>query len=196
MVKPTNYRLDIISSMLDIDFKHHDALDDSVACANVFINSMIFNECNSIEQLTEKLNICIGHMYPGGYEPCSTSYPKGYHERKNSNTITSSDIKNMIPTVNHIDKTNVFYNKKVIFTGTLCSMTRKEAMQEVVNAGGFIGSGVTKDTDFLVMGIQDYYKFADGKESRKTKKAKELIASGNKLKIIGEDTFISFLQRG
>ena len=38
--------------------------------------------------------------------------------------------------------------------------------------------------------MQDYFRFADGKESSKTKKAKKLIDAGQDLQIIDENEFI------
>ena len=72
-------------------------------------------------------------------------------------------------------------------------MDRKDAMQLVVDIGGYVGDNVTKKTDFLVMGIQDYHKFADGKESNKTKKVKELKQKGQIIHILSEDDFFKIL---
>lgn len=73
-------------------------------------------------------------------------------------------------------------------------MARKDTMQEAVNVGGIIGDGVTEDTSFLVMSMQGYLKFTDGKDSNKTKKVKMLIAIGKSLQIIDEDDFLRLLQ--
>ncbi|WP_303865068.1 hypothetical protein [Alkalibaculum bacchi] len=43
------------------------------------------------------------------------------------------------------------------------------------------------------MGIQDYSKFIDGKESSKTKKAKKLIEDGQDSHIISEDEFYEII---
>lgn len=69
----------------------------------------------------------------------------------------------------------------------------KEAMQIVVNLDGLVGDGVTKKTNYLIIGIQDYSKFTDGKESSKTKKAKKLIEDGQDLHIISEDEFYEMI---
>ena len=184
-----NYRLDTIAKKLDLLLTHHDALQDSVVCAKVLLKSLEYNNCHSLDNLTRKLEIYLGSLYPSGYRPCSTSLPKGYHVSKSK----ISSIKDITPTVDIIDKDNMIYNKRIVFTGTLLSMTRNEAMQRVVNVGGIIGSSVTKDTDYLVMGIQDYSLFAGGKQSNKTRKASNLIAEGMTIQIIDEDTFLRLL---
>jgi len=78
----------------------------------------------------------------------------------------------------------------VVFTGTLISMTRQVAAQKVVERGGLVSNSVRRDTNLLVMGLQDYARFADGKESNKTKRARELIAQGKPLEIIDENEFL------
>lgn len=72
-------------------------------------------------------------------------------------------------------------------------MVRKDAAQEAVNRGALYCNSVTKKTNYLVMGVQDYSKFVDGKKSSKLKKAEELIINGQDLEIIGEDEFIRLL---
>lgn len=42
--------------------------------------------------------------------------------------------------------------KTLVITGTLANMTREQAAERVQQAGGKIGSGVTKKTDYLVVG--------------------------------------------
>jgi DNA polymerase-3 subunit epsilon len=69
-------------------------------------------------------------------------------------------------------------------------MTRQVAAQKVVERGGLVSNSVRRDTNLLVMGLQDYARFADGKESNKTKRARELIAQGKPLEIIDENEFL------
>ena len=82
------------------------------------------------------------------------------------------------------------YNKSFVFTGTLESMPRKQAMQKVVNSGGICHQTVRKDTDYLIIGVQDYKRLKDGKRSNKMIEAEELIKRGSGIEIIKEDDFI------
>lgn len=93
----------------------------------------------------------------------------------------------------NFDPESPLYGKTCVFTGTLSKMVRKEAMQMVVDIGGQVADNVTKSTDFLIMGEQDYSKFADGKESSKTKKVKSLQAKGQNIHILSEDDFYSII---
>jgi len=113
------------------------------------------------------------------------------HTTKNSyhkNTyINTTQI--LVQDESSINEESPLYGNECVFTGSLTQMSRSEAMQYVVNVGGIIKNGITKDTKYLIMGIQDYAIFADGKESSKTKKAKELISIGYNINIISEDDF-------
>jgi len=83
--------------------------------------------------------------------------------------------------------------KHFCFTGTLINMQRNKAIEECKRLGAFSDNSITKNTNYLVMGIQDYALFADGKESSKTKKAEELIKSGQELQIIDENYFLKMI---
>lgn len=78
--------------------------------------------------------------------------------------------------------------KGVVFTGTLVRMDRKEAQKRVVALGGRTPSGVTKDLDYLVIGVEK-----DGAESSKLKSARKLQAAGSSLKVLTEDEFLTLL---
>lgn len=67
-----NHKLNTMSDYLSFQFKHHDALDDCLACANVLIEACKKENVTSPEKLAAKLKIQTGRLYPGGYKPCST----------------------------------------------------------------------------------------------------------------------------
>ncbi len=68
-----NHKLDSMSRFLDFKFKHHDALDDCLACANVLIEACKKEGVRSPLDLAKKHKIKIGKVFPGGYKPCSAS---------------------------------------------------------------------------------------------------------------------------
>ena len=71
---------------------------------------------------------------------------------------------------------NFFNGKSIVFTGTLNSVSRDEAKYMAKEVGAKILSSVTKNTDYVILGI---------KAGSKAKKAIEL-----KLKIISEEEFL------
>lgn len=80
------------------------------------------------------------------------------------------------------------------FTGRLERMTRKEAMQAVVNAGGICVDGVTAATNYLVLGVNDYCKSAKGTKTTKQKKAERMQCAGANIATISENTFYDMLE--
>lgn len=80
-----------------------------------------------------------------------------------------------------------------VFTGKLDTMQRREAMQKVADVGGICGDNVTKDTNYLILGNNDYCKSIKDGKSNKLKKAEKLILAGQDLQIIPESTFLDML---
>lgn len=104
------------------------------------------------------------------------------------------DIKSIHPTEVEIDEDNFFYNRHVVFTGKLEKMVRKDAMQIVVNLGGILDNSVTKSTNYLILGNNDYNAILKGEKSSKHKKAEKLKLSGQDIEIIDEFTFYDLLE--
>ena len=57
-----------------------------------------------------------------------------------------------------------------MFTGKLNSMARTNAAKAVVDVGGICGDNVTKDTNHLILGNNDYCSMIKGGKSNKQKK--------------------------
>lgn len=98
------------------------------------------------------------------------------------------DLRDIVANSDDQDPAHPLYGKHCVFTGALDKMTRAEAAQLVVNIGGICDNGVTKKTNFLVLGNQDYGKVRDGKSS-KQKKAEEYKLSGIDIEVIPESVF-------
>lgn len=188
-----NYTLKNIANYLGYIFNHHDAHDDARICGKILIEAMKIHNCKTIKELASKIDMQIGHVSKNYYQTCSINGGYTGLGIKN-NQVKLSQLQ--ISDDSCINEDNPFYNKYVCVTGTLMSMTRTVALQKVINIGGFACDGVNKNTNYLVMGLQDYSLFTDGKESSKTKKAKELIAKGQDLQIINEDDFLKMLCEG
>lgn len=177
-----SYSLDFLAEHLGIKFDHHHAYEDALACAKIGINACEKLKLNNLYDLANQLEISHGHLKEREYKPCLS--------------ITSHlSAKSIKPTRDptYFDVNNPFYGKTIVFTGTLVSMTRREAAQKVVDVGGLFQDGINKSSNYLVMGLQEYAKFKDKKHSSKTLKAMKLIAEGQDLEIIEEDDFIRLI---
>ncbi len=100
--------------------------------------------------------------------------------------VRSSDIK---ADGSEFDDTHILYNKVCVFTGALERMLRRDAMQLVADIGGVCGDGVTKKTNFLILGNNDYCATIKDGKSSKQKKAEKLKLEGQDIEIISENTF-------
>lgn len=174
-----------ISRKLLPNLNHHRLKD---IATNYGINE---NNAHRVEGDCETTNQCFVRMMNdaaiqfGSIEAFKNSFHHKYHY------LTAKDIKAQ---TKEFDITNPLYGMIVVFTGTLNSMPRREAMQKVADAGGINGDGVTVKTNFLVLGNAEYHcKLKDGK-SNKLKKAEQLILNGNDLQIISENVFLDFLR--
>lgn len=105
---------------------------------------------------------------------------------KNLNTLTSKNIS--------VDETNPFYQKLCVFTGKLEKMERVTAAQLVVNMGGKCEDRITKNTNFLILGNNDYCSTIKDGKSSKQKKAEEYKLKGLDIEIISENTFYDMLE--
>ncbi len=116
--------------------------------------------------------------------------PEEYLPKKRNKNI---DIKSLSAQTDDFDETHPLYGKLCVFTGTLDRMPRQEAMQAVLNFGGEIGNGVTKKTNYLILGCNDFCSAIKDGKSSKHKKAEELKLKGCDIEIISEDVFYSML---
>ncbi|MDD4510219.1 MAG: exonuclease domain-containing protein [Oscillospiraceae bacterium] len=103
------------------------------------------------------------------------------------------DIGSIMPTA-EVNEDGFFYGRHVVFTGKLEKMLRKDAMQLVVNLGGVLDNTVTKKTNYLVLGNNDYNAILHGEKSSKHKKAEQLKLAGQDIEIIDELTFYDILK--
>lgn len=85
------------------------------------------------------------------------------------------------------------YGKHCVFTGELDSMTRREAAQLVVNIGGFCTDKVSKKTNYLIAGRDEYHVGENSGLGAKVSQANELIQGGAELRIITESDFLEML---
>lgn len=103
-------------------------------------------------------------------------------------------INGLSATVDEIDESNPFYGKSVVFTGALSRMARKDAWQIVVNMGGTPSDSVSKKTNFLVVGNEDFAASVKNGKTSKMKKAEKLQGDGYDIVTLSEDTFFGMVE--
>lgn len=174
-----SYDLKTLCRHNNISLKHHRAGDDSRATAELALKAFDLAEINSFDDFSEKLKINIGQLYEGGYKASRTKH-----------IAINKESQKIIGDIEKHNPDSIFYGKSVVFTGTLSSMIRAEAQKIIADIGGILGNIVTKDTDFLVVGQQDYKVVGDDGMSNKQEKAIKIIEKGALLEILSEDDFL------
>lgn len=84
-------------------------------------------------------------------------------------------------------------NEVVVFTGTLNSMTRKQAQAVVASLKGTNQNSVTGKTSLLVMGSYQEELLEDKAESLKLREAKRLREKGASIQLLNEKEFLKLL---
>jgi len=84
------------------------------------------------------------------------------------------------------------FGEAVVFTGAL-SLPRHDASELASRAGCEVADGVTKHTTLLVVGDQDIRHLAGHEKSNKHRKAEELIAKGQPIRILAERDFAAIV---
>lgn len=86
----------------------------------------------------------------------------------------------------------VLFGEVVVFTGAL-TIVRSEAANLAAQAGCAVVPTVRTSTTLLVVGDQDISRLAGHTKSSKHRKAEELIAQGQSIRILGETDFLALL---
>ncbi len=111
---------------------------------------------------------------------------------KTKNKVSSKDIST---TMTQFDESHPLYNKVCVFTGTLEKMARIDAMQKVADFGGFCADNVTKKTNYLILGNNDYCSTIRDGKSTKQKKAEQLKLSDVDIKLFLKIFFMICYQK-
>ncbi len=155
------YGLKNIASHLQIEFEHHDALEDAMTAGKVVIEAL------------NKSNLSIEDWIINIKKPLSIS-KKGTSNTENIEYIPNPD--------------GALYGEVIVFTGSLF-ISKNEAKLIAADLGCDPKGSVTKATTMLVVGSQDDYKLAGHAKSSNHRKAEDLILKGQDIRILTENDF-------
>lgn len=174
------FTLKKVSDFLGYKFRHHDALEDSLAAANILQKAMETAGTTDIRAIADLLGVKIRKVDNAApYELSSVR-----HARNREDRISVREIKAV---TREFDKNHPFYAKEMVFTGRFKNgLTRRQIMQMAADMGAVLCDYVRSKTDILVSGEPK-----GETESSKLRKAKKMAEEGHKIQIIGEDEFIN-----
>lgn len=115
-------------------------------------------------------------------------FAKSFAQKRNK-----FDVRSVSTEKTEFDETHPLYGKVCVFTGKLDKMSRRDAAQFVVDFGGICDEGITKKTNYLILGDNDYCKTIKNGKSTKHKKAEQYKLNGYDIEIISEDVFYNMI---
>ena len=162
------------------------------------------NKHNRLSDIAQRYNLSLDGAHRANYDCLLTNnilqiFEKEFNDTYDNNVKLSSllshgtkaaDITTDITDFN-ID--NPIYNKTIVFTGILEKLSRKEAMQIVADLGGINGDNITKKTNYLILGNNDYCKTIKDGKSTKQKRAEKYKLDGCDIDIIPESLFYDMI---
>jgi DNA polymerase-3 subunit epsilon len=160
----SGYGLQNVASHYGISTIAHEALNDAQTCG-IIILKILRNTNTTIDQW---LNLTKQPLAP-----------------KVSNSI---QVRNLI-----INENGPYVGESLVFTGSL-SMERNAAQQIAASVGFQVQNNVTKKTNYLVCGVQDLSLLAGHELSSKERKARELIAQGQRIRLLCETDFFKMCE--
>lgn len=163
----SGYGLKNVAKDLGIAFRHHDALEDAQAAAEVVIRASV----------TAKTDI------------------EGWLRRIKrpifaSPTRAAQLTRTALQRDGNVE--GALYGEIVVFTGTLV-VPRRKAADNAAAAGCDVADNVTKKTTLLVVGIQDKSRLKGYEKSSKHRKAETLNKKGGGIQILSETDFWELL---
>lgn len=166
---------------------HHRAEADTLMTAKLLLALCDEAKVDSIDELVEKYHYRFGSFQGDSY----TNFIRRNSHRSNLEQF----VKEYEADEEGFDDENPFFDKEVVFTGTM-SMPRQELMRMVLDIGGRTKDSLTKTADFLVVGQQDYRVVGEEGMSAKQKKAMQMIEKGASLIVLSENEFMKMISGG
>lgn len=168
---------------------HHNALDDAITSAKLVLKTLKEKKEKSIGSLLANNPFLSANSFydvriPNGSIPSRKSSRRHFVHVSPSNIVADCDKE---------DQSHPFFGKHIVVTGEFEKLSRSEAFQKIADIGGILKSGVSRNTNILIVGKQDNSIVGDDGMSGKEEKAYELIEKGHCIEIINEDEFYDIL---
>jgi len=158
--KKTGKDLATLCQAYEIDLEnHHDALCDAKSCAQLYLKILtnVEPDYSRVNRTARKKNAWEGHASISG-------------------DVLKPDLENGNPD-------SPFYGKKLVITGLFDKIGREEAAIVLKNLGADIDKGVTKKTNFAIVGREA--------GPSKIKRIEKYNSEGCEIKIVNESEFLS-----
>lgn len=162
----SNHKLKVLCEKIGFGFKHHDALQDARACAQVLLAAIKESKLD-FDTFLQTTNQLTAHKKSSKSKKISL---KGSLEGKLCGEV-------------------------VLFTGALSGsgMNINEAKELVASCGADVAPGISTKVTLLVAGTQDPKKLNGKPNSKSYLTAEKYIAEGHKIRILNEIEFFELI---
>ena len=169
------YGLKPLADWLGVRFRHHDALEDSIACAKILLAAGIDREAKSLADLEKRLKLKRGRHGAWGQKGPSGRSRRRSDAKSAAATRPSPGLPFLFPdqvasakadfqvepNPQSLDLQRLLIRaefirplsgKQVVFSGRLRTLSRQDAEQLAARLGGTCHESLSETTDLLVVG--------------------------------------------
>jgi len=191
MLDLTYFGLPGVTEHLKIEYPmEHRAESDAIAAGKVAHCLMELEGAETLYELSDKYQVRFGKLVEAG--------PSGsaHISKGRSSSLTQAEKLKIIEAIGleNFYEDPDFSGKKIVFTGALMSMPRRDAEVAIMKAGGIPVSTVSAKTNMVVFGYQHPSVLKGKPLSGKRQKAEELRASGADIEVVDEAQFLEMLR--
>ena len=152
----TGYGLKPTAEALGISFRHHDALEDARACAEIALAAAQVSSAESFESLEKQLSIQRGRIeYGNRIGPRCIRRAKsgigkeGGRNGKSSRSSPNLQAKTILDGCKGI---RPLENKRLFLTGSLLGLDQTDSVAFLTELGGAVEPSLAASTDFWIVG--------------------------------------------
>ena len=165
------YGLAAIAERLDIRFRHHNALQDAIACARIAIASAEKSGSQDLDTLEDKLGLTRGRIWVDQIrqprtirrtrietvaEPQARYQPKLFRTDGTPSTSRTEQIRRTRLRADAIltgcEDTRPLSDKFVVLMNSLLGMQREDAVSFLVKLGATVQNKINMQTHYVIMG--------------------------------------------
>jgi DNA polymerase-3 subunit epsilon len=187
LVKPAELNLKFVAKTMNVELtRHHNALDDASAAGNIAQALIMQFQVDNLNDLAE-----LARIRPGNF---SNESWRGSETRSiyNGKDETFAAMRERLSP--EIDESGPLAGMTFVITGTLPGMSRNEAHEQIILAGGSWTNSVTRKVSFLVEGDSNTAMFRQGESmSSKSRAVYDLRDQGMDISILDAEGFFSLI---
>lgn len=169
--------------------EEHRAESDAITAGNVAVSLLQRAGHADFWKLADDFNVRPGLIGDEGFTGCV--------HKGSGKGLTAADRAKILESIDESElyEDPDFAGKKIVFTGELEHLVRRDAQIAVMKAGGEIVTTVSPKTNMVITGYQDPRKLRSGATmTNKLQKATELRLGGCDIEIVDERMFLEMME--